>query len=161
MLSKIPSWITGPILAMIGILGLIWLLGHQYDKGNSDGQTTGYARAVADQEVANAKAELKRQQYKEDVERESTFRIEEITKDVDKSKRANDRLQRQLDKIRQLADQYSGPQSPSEAKRSTIDLLTDVLSKSVKRNTELAEYADRSSTEGRTCEKQYDTLRKK
>ncbi|MGE9627031.1 DUF2514 family protein, partial [Escherichia coli] len=37
-------------------------------------------------------------------------------------------------------------------------LLSDVLSKSLERNRQLAEYADRASEAGRVCEKQYDSL---
>ncbi|MCN2792330.1 DUF2514 domain-containing protein, partial [Escherichia coli] len=38
------------------------------------------------------------------------------------------------------------------------DLLNTSASKSLERNRQLAEYADRAAEAGRVCEKQYDTL---
>lgn len=120
----------------------------------------GYAKAKADQ-AADEQAALKyREQEKAINEREAQQRIDQARSDaLDAADRAG-RLQQQLVAIRRQLGQYNDAIGSGSSAADTGVLLTDVLSKSLERNRQLAEYADRAAEAGRVCERQYDTLTK-
>ena len=123
---------------------------HQYDAG--------YAQAKADQKQADDKARQHDEQEKATNEREAQQRIDQARNDaLDASARAG-RLQQQLFAIREQLRQYNAIVGAGSSAADTGVLLADVLSKSLERNRQLAEYADRAAEAGRVCEKQYDTL---
>jgi lipopolysaccharide export LptBFGC system permease protein LptF len=118
----------------------------------------GYAQAKADQKEADAKLRLQKEQEKATNEREAQQRIDQARNDaLDASARAG-RLQQQLVAIRQQLRQYNAIVGVGSSAADTGVLLADVLSKSLERNRQLAEYADRAAEAGRVCEKQYDSL---
>ncbi|MBD9985688.1 DUF2514 domain-containing protein [Citrobacter portucalensis] len=118
----------------------------------------GYAQAQADQKQADDKARSQRDQEKTQIEREAQSRIDVALVDaLDAAARAG-RLQQQLVAIREQLRQYNSTVGAGASAADTGVLLADVLSKSLERNRQLAEYADRASEAGRVCEKQYDSL---
>ena len=118
----------------------------------------GYAQAQADQKQADAKLRLLKEQEKATNEREAQQRIDQARNDaLDAAARAG-RLQQQLVAIREQLRQYNATVGAGSSAADTGVLLTDVLSKSLERNRQLAEYADRAAEAGRVCEKQYDSL---
>ena len=127
------------------------------DHGNRQ-YTSGYAKAQADQKQADAKMRSLTEQEKATNEREAQQRIDQARNDaLDAAARAG-RLQQQLVAIREQLRQYNATVGAGSSAADTGVLLTDVLSKSLERNRQLAEYADRASEAGRVCEKQYDSL---
>ncbi|EAA7333956.1 DUF2514 domain-containing protein [Salmonella enterica subsp. enterica serovar Newport] len=118
----------------------------------------GYAQAKADQKEADAKLRLQKEQEKASNEREAQQRIDQARNDaLDAAARAG-RLQQQLVAIREQLRQYNATVGTGSSAADTGVLLADVLSKSLERNRQLAEYADRAAEAGRVCEKQYDSL---
>lgn len=118
----------------------------------------GYAQAQADQKQADAKLRLMKEQEKATSEREAQQRIDQARNDaLDAAARAG-RLQQQLVAIREQLRQYNATVGAGASATDTGVLLADVLSKSLERNRQLAEYADRAAEAGRVCEKQYDSL---
>ncbi|HDR2758947.1 TPA: DUF2514 domain-containing protein [Enterobacter mori] len=118
----------------------------------------GYAKAQADQKQADAKLRLLKEQEKATDEREAQQRIDQARNDaLDAAARAG-RLQQQLVAIREQLRQYNATVGAGTSAADTGVLLADVLSKSLERNRQLAEYADRAAEAGRVCEKQYDSL---
>ena len=118
----------------------------------------GYAQAQADQKQADAKLRLLKEQEKATNEREAQQRIDQARNDaLDAAARAG-RLQQQLFAIREQLRQYNATVGAGTSAAETGVLLTDVLSKSLERNRQLAEFADRAAEAGRVCEKQYDSL---
>ncbi|MDR9972595.1 DUF2514 domain-containing protein [Enterobacter cloacae] len=118
----------------------------------------GYAQAQEDQKQADAKLRSLKEQEKADNEREAQQRIDQARNDaLDASARAG-RLQQQLVAIREQLRQYNATVGAGTSAADTGVLLADVLSKSLERNRQLAEYADRAAEAGRVCEKQYDSL---
>ncbi len=113
--------------------------------------------------VDNRKAEDERvrqhyEQEKATNEREAQQRIDQARNDaLDAAARAG-RLQQQLFAIREQLRQYNAIVGAGTSAADTGVLLADVFSKSLERNRQLAEYADRAAEAGRVCEKQYDTL---
>ncbi|MCU6325720.1 DUF2514 domain-containing protein [Enterobacter quasiroggenkampii] len=118
----------------------------------------GYAKAQADQKEADDKARSQHDQEKTQIERKAQQRIDQARNDaLDASARAG-RLQQQLVAIREQLRQYNATVGAGASAADTGVLLADVLSKSLERNRQLAEYADRAAEAGRVCEKQYDSL---
>lgn len=118
----------------------------------------GYAQAQADQKQADAKLRSLKEQEKATNEREAQQRIDQARNDaLDAAARAG-RLQQQLVAIREQLRQYNATVGAGASAADTGVLLADVLSKSLERNRQLAEYADRAAEAGRVCEKQYDSL---
>ncbi|EPJ8280537.1 TPA: DUF2514 domain-containing protein [Citrobacter freundii] len=119
---------------------------------------TGYAQAQADRKVEDDKARKHDEQDKVTNEREAQQRIDKARNDaLDAAARAG-RLQQQLVAIREQLRQYNATVGAGASAADTGVLLADLLSKSLERNRQLAEYADRASEAGRVCEKQYDSL---
>lgn len=118
----------------------------------------GYAQAQEDQKEADDKARSQRDQEKATNEREAQRAIDQARNDaLDAAARAG-RLQQQLVAIREQLRQYNATVGAGASAADTGVLLADVLSKSLERNRQLAEYADRAAEAGRVCEKQYDSL---
>ncbi|EHF0526105.1 DUF2514 domain-containing protein [Salmonella enterica] len=118
----------------------------------------GYDQAQADQKQADDKARKHDEQEKATNEREAQQRIDQARNDAfDAAARAG-RLQQQLVAIREQLRQYNSTIGAGASAADTGVLLADVLSKSLERNRQLAEYADRAAESGRVCEKQYDSL---
>ncbi|WP_448196203.1 DUF2514 domain-containing protein [Raoultella planticola] len=118
----------------------------------------GYAQAKADQKQADDEARQKNEQGKATNEREAQQRIDQARNDaLDAAARAG-RLQQQLVAIRKQLRQYNATVGAGASAADTGVLLADVLSKSLERNRQLAEYAGRAAEAGRVCEKQYDSL---
>ncbi|EAN0642235.1 DUF2514 domain-containing protein [Salmonella enterica] len=118
----------------------------------------GYAQAQEDQKQADDKARKHDEQEKATNEREAQQRIDKARNDaLDAAARAG-RLQQQLVAIREQLRQYNSTVGTGASAADTGVLLADVLSKSLERNRQLAEYADRAAEAGRVCEKQYDSL---
>lgn len=118
----------------------------------------GYAQAQAEQKEADAKLRSLKEQEKATNERESQRALDKARNDaLDAAARAG-RLQQQIVAIREQLRQYNATVGAGSSAADTGVLLADMLSKSLERNRQLAEYADRAAEAGRVCEKQYDSL---
>ena len=141
------------MLAALFIVGVVsWNIhgSRQYDAG--------YAQAEEDRKAEEDKVRQYYEQEKVANEREAQQRIDQARNDaLDAAARAG-RLQQQLVAIREQLRQYNATVGAGTSAADTGVLLADVLSKSLERNRQLAEYADRAAEAGRVCEKQYDTL---
>lgn len=118
----------------------------------------GYSQAKADRKAEDDKARRADEQEKATNEREAQQRIDQARNDaLDAAARAG-RLQQQLVAIREQLRQYNATVGAGSSAADTGILLADVFEKSLERNRQLAEYADRAAEAGRVCEKQYDSL---
>ncbi|HEM8068077.1 TPA: DUF2514 domain-containing protein [Klebsiella aerogenes] len=120
----------------------------------------GYAQAQKDRQVQDAKERQRNEQEKVNNEHEAQQRIDQARNDaLDAAARAG-RLQQQLVAIRGQLRQYNATVGAGSSAADTGILLADVFEKSLERNRQLAEYADRAAEAGRVCERQYDELTK-
>ena len=118
----------------------------------------GYAQAQKDRQVQDAKERQRNEQEKVNNEHEAQQRIDQARNDaLDAASRAG-RLQQQLVAIREQLRQYNATVGAGSSAADTGILLADVFEKSLERNRQLAEYADRAAEAGRVCERQYDKL---
>lgn len=121
----------------------------------------GYAQAKADQAEADKAALKLREEEKARDEREAQNRIDQARNDAMLAAQRAGGLQRQLNTIRQQLREYSSSNGFGSPAGDTGVLLADLLSKSVERNRQLADFADRAVAAGSTCERQYDSLTKR
>lgn len=148
-------------LAITALLSLI-VIGCRYvwvDHGETQ-YAAGYAKAQAEQKEADAALRQKNEQEKKQNETEAQKRIDQARNDaLDAASRAG-RLQQQLNSIRKQLQEYNATIGAGSSAANTGVLLADVLGKSLERNRQLAEYADRAAEAGRVCERQYDGMTK-
>lgn len=121
----------------------------------------GYTQAKADQAAADKAALKLREEEKARDEREAQNRIDQARNDAMLAAQRAGGLQRQLNTIRQQLREYSSANGFGSTAGDTGVLLADLLSKSVERNRQLADFADRAAAAGSTCERQYDSLKRR
>jgi hypothetical protein len=159
MITFIRAW-WKPLAVIMVIAALALTCRYTWVSHGNARYDAGYAQAKAEQAAAEQAALKSREQEKAINEREAQQRIDQARNDaLDAADRAG-RLQQQLVAIRKQLGQYNDAIGAGPSASDTGVLLTDVLSKSLERNRQLAEYADRAAEAGRVCERQYDSLMK-
>ena len=152
-------WRPLAIIIIVAICAL-WVV----NKVSSYGEqryNDGYAKAVAEQQAANEKEEQRRNAELQKIQADAQQRIDAARNDAVNAAAKSGRLQQQLANIRKQLVGYSATESIGNPVAETGVLLGDVLSKSVERNRQLADYADRAREAGLVCEAQYNSLRNK
>lgn len=146
------------IAAAVVVLVIVCAARYAWNSHGREQYAAGYAQAQSDQMKADelTKARLEQEQEKND--REAQARIDQARNDAIVAADRAGRLQQQLSAIRSKLEKYSATVGAGSPARDTAVLLADVLSKSIDRNRELAEYADRAAEAGRACEKQYKEI---
>lgn len=149
-------------LAIIIIVaaGALWIRGEVIEYGDQR-YAAGYAKAIADQKAADKKEEQRRNAELQKIQADAQQRIDAARNDAVNAAAKSGRLQQQLTSIRRQLIGYSTAESIGNPAAETGVLLGDVLSKSVERNRQLADYADRAREAGLACEAQYNSLRNK
>ncbi|ENM1056230.1 DUF2514 family protein [Enterobacter hormaechei subsp. steigerwaltii] len=120
----------------------------------------GYAKAQADQKLADDKARSQRDQEKTQIEREAQSRIDVARVDAEHANTAADGLRAELDKTKRLAEHYTGSFPAGTPASKVIGMLADMLEESNRAYIAAAEEAERYRSAGLTCERQYDSLKK-
>lgn len=159
MATLIKYWRPLAIIIIVAICAL-WVV----NKVSSYGErryNDGYATAVAEQKAANEKEEQRRNAELQKIQADAQQRVDAARNDAVNAAAKSGRLQQQLANIRKQLVGYSAAESIGNPASETGVLLGDVLSKSVERNRQLADYADRAREAGLMCEAQYNSLRNK
>lgn len=149
-------------LAIIIIVaaGALWARSEIINYGDQR-YAEGKAQAISEQKAADEKEEQRRNAELQKIQTEAQQRIDAARNDAVNAAAKSGRLQQQLANIRKQLVGYSTTESTGNPAADTGVLLSDVLSKSVERNRQLADYADRAREAGLTCEAQYNSLRNK
>jgi len=119
----------------------------------------GYAKAKADQKLADDNARSQRDQEKTQIEREAQSRIDVARVDAEHANTAADGLRAELDKTKRLAEHYTGSFPTGTPASKVIGVLSDMLEESNRAYIATAEEAERYRSAGLTCERQYDSLK--
>ena len=148
-------------LAIIIIVaaGALWVANKVSSYGEQQ-YAAGYAKAIADQKAADEQEEQRRNAELQKIQADAQQRIDAARNDAVNAAAKSGRLQQQLANIRKQLIGYSTAESIGNPASNTGVLLADVLSKSVERNRQLAEYADSAREAGLTCVRQYESLRR-
>ena len=149
-------------LAIIIIVaaGALWAANKVSSYGEQQ-YTAGYAKAVAEQKAADKKEEQRRNAELQKIQADAQQRIEAARNDAANAAANSGRLQQQLANIRKQLVGYPTTESIGNPAADTGVLLAQLLSESVERNRQLADYADRAREAGLACEAQYNSLSNK
>lgn len=121
----------------------------------------GYTKAITEQKSADEQEEQRRNAELQKIQADAQQRIDAARNDAVNAASKSGRLQQQLTSIRKQLVGYSTAESIGNPAAETGVLLSDVLTASVERNRQLADYADRAREAGLACEAQYNSLRNK
>ena len=149
------------ITAIIGFALLALVIYGKWVNYGKEKYNAGYLAAVEAQKTKDKEASEQNERDKKTVETEAQRRVDAARADATAAAVKSGRLQQQLTSIRKQLVDYSRTESIGNPAAATGVLLSDVLTKSVERNRQLAEYADSAREAGLTCQAQYNSLRNK
>lgn len=149
------------ITAIIGFALLALVIYGKWVNYGKEKYNAGYLAAVEAQKTKDKEASEQHERDKKTVETEAQRRVDAARADATAAAVKSGRLQQQLTSIRKQLVDYSRTESIGNPAAATGVLLSDVLTKSVERNRQLAEYADSAREAGLTCQAQYNSLRNK
>lgn len=157
MMSILVKYWRPLAIIIIVAAGALWATNKVSSYGEQQ-YTSGYAKAIEDQKAADEKEEQRRNAELQKIQADAQQRIDAARNDAVNAAAKSGRLQQQLANIRKQLVGYSTTESIGNPAAETGVLLADVLGKSVERNRQLADYADKAREAGLTCQKQYESL---
>lgn len=160
MMSILAKYWRSLAIIIIVAVGALWARSDIISYGDQR-YAEGKAQAIADQKAADKKEEQRRNAELQKIQAGAQQRIDSARNDAVNAAAKSGRLQQRLANIRKQLVGYSTSESIGNPAAETGVLLADVLAKSVERNRQLADYADRAREAGLACEAQYNSLRNK
>lgn len=154
--------LLGSVLALALLAGacyLTYVVTDNHWSAKYSGLEQKYSDASA---KATQEARVKEWEYQNNVDaiaQQGAKDLAQARSDADSANASISRLQQRINRL--LADtssEDSGTTQRGKTAREALDLLANVLEKSLERNRQLAEYADQASSAGFTCEKAYDAI---
>lgn len=154
--------LLGSVLALALLAGacyLTYVVTDNHWSAKYSGLKQEYSDASA---KATQEARVKEWEYQNNVDaiaQQGAKDLAQARSDADIANASIGRLQQRINRL--LADtssEDSGTTQRGKTAREALDLLANVLEKSLERNRQLAEYADQASSAGFTCEKAYDAI---
>lgn len=154
--------LLGSVLALALLAGacyLTYVVTDNHWSAKYSGLEQKYSDASA---KATQEARVKEWEYQNNVDaiaQQGAKDLAQARSDADSANASIGRLQQRINRL--LADtssEDSGTTQRGKTAREALDLLANVLEKSLERNRQLAEYADKASSAGLTCEKAYDAI---
>lgn len=146
-------------LAIIIIVaaGALWARSEIISYGEQQ-YADGYAKAIAEQKAADEQEEQRRNAELQKIQADAQQRIEAARNDAVNAAAKSGRLRAETERIRKLAERYTGTKPASVPTRKVIVMLTKLLDESNDAYRRTAEEADRYYNAGLTCQKQYESL---
>ena len=146
-------------LAIIIIVaaGALWVANKVSSYGEQQ-YSAGYAKAIAEQKAADEQEEQRRNAELQKIQADAQQRIDAARNDAVNAAAKSGRLRAETERIRKLAERYTGTQPTSVPTRKVIVMLTQLLDESNDAYRRTAEEADRYYNAGLTCQKQYESL---
>ncbi|EBS5669770.1 DUF2514 domain-containing protein [Salmonella enterica subsp. enterica serovar Stanley] len=160
MMSILAKYWRPLVIIIIIATGALWARSEIISYGDQR-YAEGKAQAIAEQKAADEQEEQRRNAELQKIQADARQRIDAARNDAVNAAAKSGRLQQQLANIRKQLVGYSATESIGNPAADTGVLLADVLAKSIERNRQLADYADRAREAGLTCEAQYNSLRNK
>lgn len=146
------------VAAIIGVALLALIIYGKWVNYGAEKYNSGYLAAVEAQKVKDKEASEQHEQDKKTIEQEAQNRIDAARADAINAAASADRMREETDRIRKLAERYTGTQPESVSTRKVIIMLTKLLDESNDAYRRTAEEADRYYNSGVTCQKQYESL---
>ena len=154
--------LLGSVLALALLAGacyLTYVVTDNYWSAKYSGLEQKYSDASA---KATQEARVKEWEYQNNVDaiaQQGAKDLAQARSDADSANASIGRLQQRINRLLAVtSSEDSGTTQRGKTAREALDLLANVLEKSLERNRQLAEYADKTSSAGFTCEKAYDAI---
>lgn len=146
-------------LAIIIIVaaGALWARSEIISYGNQR-YAEGKTQAISEQKAADEQEEQRRNAELQKIQVDAQQRIDAARNDAVNAAAKSGRLLAETERIRKLAEHYTGTQPASVPTRKVIVMLTKLLDESNDAYRRTAEEADRYYNAGLTCQKQYESL---
>lgn len=154
--------LLGSVLALALLAGacyLTYVVTDNHWSAKYSGLEQKYSDASA---KATEEARVKEWEYQNNVDaiaQQGAKDLAQARSDADSATASISRLQQRINGLlTDTSSEDSGTSKRGKTAREALDLLANVLEKSLERNRQLAEYADKASSAGFTCEKAYDSI---
>ena len=156
MVTIIKYWRPLAIIIIV-VAGALWAANKVSSYGEQQ-YAAGYAKAIAEQKAADEQEEQRRNAELQKIQADAQQRIDTARNDAVNAAAKSGRLLAETERIRKLAEHYTGTQPASVPTRKVIVMLTKLLDESNDAYRRTAEEADRYYNAGLTCQKQYESL---
>ena len=154
--------LLGSVLALALLAGACYLT-YVVTDNHWSAKYSGLKQEYSDASTkATQEARVKEWEYQNNVDaiaQQGAKDLAQARSDANSANASIGRLQQRINRL--LADtssEDSGTTQRGKTAREALDLLANVLEKSLERNRQLAEYADQASNAGFTCEKAYASI---
>lgn len=154
--------LLGSVLALALLAGacyLTYVVTDNHWSAKYSGLEQKYSDASA---KATQEARVKEWEYQNNVDaiaQQGAKNLAQARSDADSANASIGRLQQRINRLlANTSSEDSGTTQRGKTAREALDLLANVLEKSLERNRQLADYADKASSAGLTCEKAYDAI---
>ena len=154
--------LLGSVLALALLAGacyLTYVVTDNHWSAKYSGLEQKYSDASA---KATQEARVKEWEYQNNVDaiaQQGAKDLAQARSDADSANASIGRLQQRINRLlTDTSSEDSGTTQRGKTAREALDLLANVLEKSLERNRQLADYADKASSAGLTCEKAYDAI---
>ena len=144
-------------IIIIIVAGALWAANKVSAYGEQQ-YAAGYAKAITEQKAADELEEQRRNAELQKIQADAQQRIDAARNDAVNAAAKSGRLRAETERIRKLAERYTGTQPASVSTRKVIVMLTQLLDESNDAYRRTAEEADRYYNAGLTCQKQYESL---
>ena len=149
-------WKQIAVIAGVALLALV-IYGKWVNYGKEK-YNAGYLAAVEAQKAKDKEASEQHERDKKTIEQEAQQRIDAARADASAAAVKSGRLRAETERIRKLAEHYTGTQPSSKTTREVVAMLTQLLDESNDAYRRTAEEADGYYNSGLTCQKQYESL---
>lgn len=160
----VPKWLISalPYIAVALIIaGGVWKYNHDVEKARLGGFDAGVSYQKGVETVDTLRTREERENEKKRTEGEAQNRIDSANRDRDIALSQLDGLHKELDRIREIGQRYTGPQSSGTSTGEIINMLADLYEASERDYNDTAAEADKYYNAGLTCQIQYDSLKAK
>ena len=157
MMSILVKYWRPLVIIIIVAAGALWVRSEIISYGDQR-YAEGKAQAIADQKAADEQEEQRRNAELQKIQADAQQRIDAARNDAVNAAAKSGRLRAETERIRKLAERYTGTQPASVPTRKVIVMLTQLLDESNDAYRRTAEEADRYYNAGLTCQKQYESL---
>lgn len=154
--------LLGSVLALALLAGACYLT-YVVTDNHWSAKYSGLEQEYSDASVkATQEARVKEWEYQNNVDaiaQQGAKDLAQARSDADSANASIGRLQQRINRLlAYTSSEDSGTTQRGKTAREALDLLANVLEKSLERNRQLADYADQASSAGFTCEKAYDAI---
>lgn len=118
----------------------------------------GYSSATEKQKEIDLAESERRYNERKKIQSDAQKQIESAKADAARAAAAVVGMRTETDRVRKLAEQYTGSQPASVPTRKVVSMLADMLDESNEYYQRAAEEADRYYNAGITCQNQYQSL---